>query len=546
MASDTRYMAFTNTNSSAKTGLPDVWKRAYERDRSTVPDYADPAPERQAASALAAFIGGGLAFLALPGTVLGVWNLVEIASHHAAGGASTAWIQAHGQAQVLGWVGSFILGISLYMLPKFRGQPLRKFGAVWVIWVLWTAGVAWRWWVGVRPGPWQMGLVASALLTLAAYALTQRVLFFLPNRKQKKSCRLAPRDLGSSLGIVGFGGLGFALVVNLGIAIYVSSTARLPMYPAELDHLLLIAEIWGFVVPLAWGYSTRFVTIFLGLQPSDHRAARWLCPALVLVVLSALTLRFWIAGMLALVATFAALYALRIFHSPARPAKLLYVYKRYPLFIRLSYGWLVAAAGLGVLADVFPQVTGLGGASRHALTVGFIATLIFALAPRMLPAFLGGRELYSPRLMAASLWLLTCGCLWRVSCEAIAYTSSPGSAIWALLPLSAFIELSAVLIFAGNMALTLRQSPPAWLEPDSVSAELPVYWFVTSFPRTRALLIGSGLKTLAQVKDPPRSLSLRDAAAADGVEIGRLLQILNEFFSRRQPRLRGKETVMNS
>ena len=546
MAFDTWYMTTANTNASATTDLPEVWKSAYERDRSTVLDYADPAPERHAARALSAFIAGGLAFLAFPGTVLGVWNLVEIASHRAAGGAGTAWIQAHGQAQVLGWVGSFILGISLYTLPKFRGRPLRKFGAVWVIWALWTAGVAWRWWVGVHPAPWRMGLVASALLTLAAYALTQRVLLFPPNEKQKESGRQAPNELGSWLGIVGFSGLGFALVVNLGIAIYVSSTVRLPVYPAELDHLLLIAELWGFVVPLAWGYSTRFVTIFLGLQSPDHLAARWLCPALVLVVLSALTLRFWITDILALATTLAALYALRIFHTPARPAKLIYVYKRYPLFIRLSYGWLVAAAGLGVLADVFPQITGLGGASRHALTVGFIATLIFALAPRMLPAFLGGRELYSPRLMATSLWLLTGGCLLRVSSEAIAYTSSSSAVVWSVLPVSAFIELSAVLVFAINMALTLRQAPPAWLEPDSVSAELPLYWFVTSFPRTRVLLIEAGLATLTRVKDPPRTLSLRAAAVADGVEIDKLLQILSQFFARRQPRLRGRETLVGS
>jgi uncharacterized protein involved in response to NO len=539
-------MARTNSNAVVATDLPEAWRDAYERDRSNSADYADPAPERRAARALTAFIAGGLAFLAFPGTVLGVWNLIEIASHHSAGGASTAWIQAHGQAQVLGWVGSFILGISLYALPKFRGWTLKKFGAVWTVWALWTAGVAWRWWVGVRPVEWRVGLVASALLELAAYALAQRILLFPPSEKPKKSGRRAPSDLGSWLGIVGFAGLGLALAVNLAIAIYVSLTAGLPLYPARLDHLLLIAELWGFVVPLAWGYSTRFITIFLGLAPPDHRAARWLLPALVLIVLSAFTFRFWIADILALLTALAAVYALRIFHPPARPAKLLYIYRRYPLFIRISYGWLVAAATLAVIAEAFPRIIGLGGASRHALTVGFIATLIFALAPRMLPAFLGGRELYSPRLMAASLWLLTGGCLLRVSCEAVAYTSSPGSAVWAILPVSAFIELSAVLVFAANMALTLRQSPPAWLEPDSVSAELPLYWFVTSFPRTRALLIDAGLRTLAQVKDLPRSLSLRDAAAADGVEIQKLLQVMNEFFSRRQPRLRGKETPANS
>ena len=122
--------------------LPEAWRLAYERDRTSEVTSADPSPERQAARALAAFILTGLAFLALPGTFLGVWNLMVISEHRAATAASTAWIQAHGHAQLFGWVGSFILGISLYVLPKFQGRGLKKFGMVWMIWGLWTTGVA--------------------------------------------------------------------------------------------------------------------------------------------------------------------------------------------------------------------------------------------------------------------------------------------------------------------------------------------------------------------------------------------------------------------
>ncbi len=114
--------------SSATTkDLPEQWKTAYERDRSGAVLYADPAPERRAATALGAFIITGLAFLALPGTLLSVWNLLSIAAHHASNAASIGWIQAHGHAQLFGWVGTFILGVSLYVLPKFCGRPLRRF-----------------------------------------------------------------------------------------------------------------------------------------------------------------------------------------------------------------------------------------------------------------------------------------------------------------------------------------------------------------------------------------------------------------------------------
>ncbi|HEX5482805.1 MAG TPA: hypothetical protein VFZ08_09295, partial [Terriglobia bacterium] len=189
-------------NRAGEEALPEQWRLAYQRDREAPPDYADPGPERRAAKALAAFILAGLAFLALPGTFLGVWNLIIISEHRASTAASSAWIQAHGHAQLFGWVGSFILGISLYVLPKFRRRPLRSFGLVWVVWALWTAGVAWRWWTGIGASDWRLGLVGSAVMELAAYALTQRILVFRGGGRKK------PSDLGSWLGICGFSALG--------------------------------------------------------------------------------------------------------------------------------------------------------------------------------------------------------------------------------------------------------------------------------------------------------------------------------------------------
>ena len=38
------------------------------------------------------------------------------------GYVSPAWLQAHGHAQVFGWIGSFIFGIGFYSIPKLRGE----------------------------------------------------------------------------------------------------------------------------------------------------------------------------------------------------------------------------------------------------------------------------------------------------------------------------------------------------------------------------------------------------------------------------------------
>ena len=87
--------------------------------------------ERQSQALIEAFLASGLFFLLLPGTFLGVWNLIGISRHEALTALSPAWLQAHGQAQVFGWVGSFILGIGFYSLTKMQSTstfPVGKGG----------------------------------------------------------------------------------------------------------------------------------------------------------------------------------------------------------------------------------------------------------------------------------------------------------------------------------------------------------------------------------------------------------------------------------
>lgn len=519
--------------------LPDLWRVAYAKDRLAAADYADPAPERKSARLLMAFIAVGLVFLALPGTFLGVWNLIAIANHHSPASASAGWIQAHGQAQLMGWVGTFVLGISLYVLPKFRGRPLQRFGLAWLSGALWSLGVAWRWWVGVYEGAWRVGLIASTLLELAAYLLIQFILFRRSRGKSQTSkSKGMPRDLGSWLGISAFLALGVALVLNLGIAIRTASHGLSPVYPTPADRVLVLLELWGFAVPVAWSYSTKFVTVFLGLEQPLHEQARWLCPGIAsIVILSAVQL-FWLADVFALGAVLLALWSLRIFHPTRSPPKLAGAYRHYPGFVRAAYLWLVVGAALGLMADVATKLTGLGGASRHAVTVGFLATLIFAVGPRILPSFVNGRQLFSRTLMGASLWLLNLGCFMRVASEAVAY--SAGGLAWRVLPVSAFLELGAVIVFVVNMAVSFARRAPAWLSPEEVKPDLPLHWYVTSFPGLRPALVRTGLKTLASVRDIPRSLSLRQAAAADRAPVEELIEQIRRFFAARQPRRFGR------
>ena len=76
--------------------------------------------ERVLSCMLMTYTSTVLEFMLLPGTFLGVWNLLSISGKHGSTSVSPAWIQARGQAQTFGWIGPFILGIGFYSIPKMR------------------------------------------------------------------------------------------------------------------------------------------------------------------------------------------------------------------------------------------------------------------------------------------------------------------------------------------------------------------------------------------------------------------------------------------
>jgi hypothetical protein len=105
-----------------------------------------------------------------------------------------------------------------------------------------------------------------------------------------------------------------------------------------------------------------------------------------------------------------------------------------------------------------------------------------------------------------------------------------------VLPVSAILELAAVLLFALNIAKTQATPLPAWFWPENVKDSMTLYWYVTSYPRTRKLLIRAGLKTLERARSIPQSLTLREAAEAEGIAVEALLEPLRRFFTARQAR----------
>jgi hypothetical protein len=204
---------------------------------------------------------------------------------------------------------------------------------------------------------------------------------------------------------------------------------------------------------VVWGFSARWLPAFLGIdQPNEKLMRR----ALALDILGVLTgLAGWsrIATILLASGAVTIGWALQLTRRPHSPAKVQGIHPSFTWFIRIAYSWLIIAGFMSIWAAEADRHGGIWGASRHALTVGFAATMVFSIGPRILPHFGEVQALFSKRLMFLSLLLLQTGCTLRVLSEPLAYEGL-ASIAWKVLPISGALELSAVLLFATNLSLT--------------------------------------------------------------------------------------------
>lgn len=403
---------------------------------------------------LMAYITTGLVFMLFPGTMLGVWNLLEISGRENAGLISSAWLQAHGHAQVFGWIGSFLLGIGLYSIPKLRGEATPAIRAAWVCWALWSLGVALRWSASVYLWAWRLLLPLSGVLELAAFLIFFRII------SQHRPQNPAKPGLEPWVWAVLTATVGFLAVVGTNVtgSFYVALRGDSPAFAHRFDQRYLALLGWGFLVPFVWGFSAKWLRVFLGLRTLRTRLLIGALAVNGVGVILAISGGMRPATWFFVLGTALAIAAIRVFEPSDQPAKTKGVHASFPVFVRMAYGWLVVATFLGVAASIWDTSGGIWGASRHALTVGFLSLMVLSMGQRILPAFAGMRLLWSTKLMLAASLLLSVGCTLRVSSEVLAYQ---GYAVWAwsVLPGSALLELAGLTAFAVNILGTFVLQP---------------------------------------------------------------------------------------
>jgi uncharacterized protein involved in response to NO len=407
--------------------------------------------ERQKSLMLRAWILSGLFFMALPGTLLGFSNLMAISAHHGLAFLPAAWMEGHGHAQMFGWIGSFILGIGFY------SQPARERSAIRIqltCFVLWTLGVAMRWFANIYEWHWRWLFPISAGFELIAV-----ILFVAAASRHKLPEPMGGKPAKTSMELwmvsvlLGTACLAAAVIFNFVECLNLAIHGIQLFSPHALDQKYLALLGWGFLVPVVWGFSARWLPSFLAIAKPDVRLFR---SALVLDLMGVLCGVVGLskpATILLASSAVAVGFALHLTQRPHGQPKVQGIHPSFPTFIRLAYAWLVIAGLMSIWAAFADQHGGIWGASRHALTVGFAATMVFSIGPRILPHFGGVYGIFSKRLMFLSLLLLQTGCLLRVSSEPLAYEGLLPYA-WKMLPVSGMLELSGVLLFAANLSLT--------------------------------------------------------------------------------------------
>lgn len=408
-------------------------------------------------AAVLAFVVTGLLFMLLPGTFLGVWNLVSISNRHQLERLSAAWLQAHGHAQIYGWIGTFIIGIGFFSLSKMGKLPAYALRRAWIAYVLWTSGVLLRWLANVTRWEWRIAVPLSAILELAGF-----LTFFITVSRHKPEPGMTRKASEPWMLVVVSSTVGFlfALILNTILAFYVAWAGDSPAIAAWIDQRLLAVPVWAFLVPTVWGFNARWLPLFAGFRQPDGRRLIAATGTAWLGVMAAMMGRSLAAALLFSASAIVAAVALHIF-EPARNANAVAgVHASFGFFVRGAYVWLGIAGLLTIWAAVSDHRGGIWGASRHAVTVGFLAAMVFTIGPKILPAFCGYGDnvLFSKRLMLASLIFLNAGCTLRVLSEIPAYEGFAHAQIfWGILPISAVTELTAVSLFALNLFATFAR-----------------------------------------------------------------------------------------
>jgi hypothetical protein len=198
----------------------------------------------------------------------------------------------------------------------------------------------------------------------------------------------------------------------------------------------------------------------------------------------------------------------------------------------LAFFWLLVALALmsgGMLYetvndDSLPHA--YMGAVRHALTVGFMTTLILGVGQRMIPV-LDRTVLAIPILTVPILVLIGVGNCLRVGSE-LAIVATP--AAFRVMPISAVLEWSALLLFAINITATMFHRDPL-LRRGRVTKRSSLAVLLAEHSWIEDRLRDTGTRYLERARSVPGELTIASFAAHEGFEPAQFVAMINDWLA---------------
>jgi hypothetical protein len=471
------------------------------------------------------FFKSGIVVVLTLGAVWGAYLLLRIGFTGTFHAASLHEVNAHGHAQIFGWVGLFVMGFAYQAFPRFKHTSLAYPGAAWASLVLMLSGIVGRSLAepldGVVSGAGPVA-VASSVVETAAVGLFLAVIFTTWRRSGKG---LAYYDWYIVSSLVWF------LVQALYETVYLTATLTAPnreqliALVATYQGALRDIQIHGFALLMILGVSQRLFHTIYGL-PAPHRMLSLIglfCLNLAILgevtglILMRQSGRYWASvwylSVLLLAVTIVVLVVdWRIFGRAAEPDRSL-------KFLRTAYGWLLASLAMLVLLPVYqfvllpgvsPQseAAQLGfshayyGAIRHAITVGFVSLMIVGVAAKVVPTLNGVDVKRLPGLWIPFV-LLNVGCAMRVLFQTL---TDHFPAAFPIAGVSGVLEVLGLAIWAVHLWRTMAgrwsneagvNNPPTFAPGEWIEGRHRVGEVLTAHPELLDAFLQLGFTPLA-------------------------------------------------
>jgi len=528
-----------------------------EMERSTAPP---PVPAVNGADAIyRPFFRAGIAVALSLGAVWGAYLLLRIAFDHSFRSAGLHEVNAHGHAQIFGWVGLFVMGFAYQAFPRFKHTDLAFPRLAFLSFWLMLSGLivrsvlepvaatqAWAYWPAVGAA----GLEVVAIILFAA-VLTATW------RASRKPLAFYDWYIVSALA--------WFVLQAVYEGVYLAAT----LSATGADLLTLVAtwqaplrdlQIHGFATLMILGVSQRLLHHVYGFPAPAvplSRIALFVLNAAVLGEATGLVLMrshgrawagLWYASVLALTAAAAALvWNWRLFTM--RPADS----DRSLKFVRAAYAWLFVSLAMlvalpayqyGLLPWLAPDSAAAGagfshayyGATRHAVTVGFISLMIVGVAAKVVPTLNGVDGATLPRLWLPFV-LINAGCMLRVVGQVLADVTT---AAFPFAGVSGVLEVTGLAVWGVHLWRIMGgKFSPAAVEPAATSGVVAsgdlVGPLLDRHPELLPSLVAFGFRPLANPilrRTMARGITLAAACRFAGVEVEKVVATLNAELAR--------------